>query len=155
MIEDIALWGNAAAVPIIVAITQFLKRSFPMKFKRRADVMSLLVSLMVCFGWWLYNTPEAVIIDQMDDGIIAITKGFIDLCIISFATWLSASKSYDLFLGDKKRAKQLDEHLVEKEKLRVELEAMKHANDEEPVDEPVDEDQDLAEKLREILEGRD
>jgi len=157
-LEDIALWGNAAAVPVIIAITQFLKRNFPGEFKRKADVISLLVSVIVCFGWWFYNTPDAQILAHYQAGVIQMVKGFINLLIVSFATWLSVGKCYDIFLGEKKRTRRLDEHLVEKEKLRVELEAVK--NDQpEPRDpqefEPLTKNVELSEKLRSILEGRD
>lgn len=156
--EDIALWGNAAAVPIIIAITQFLKNNFPKRFKRRADVISLLVSVAVCMGWWVYTTPEAEIIARYQSGIISTVKGGIDLLIVSFATWLSATKSYDFFLGEKKRAKELDDHLIEKEKLRVELEAVRNDGKEPTNNGAVGtftEDVEFSEKLRAILEERD
>lgn len=154
MDDFVALLGNAAAVPVIIAITQLLKKNFATQFKRRADVISLLVSLGVCTGWWFYNTPEVEIVIRLGGGAISIIKATIDMVIISFATWLSASKSYDLFFGEKKRAKELDVHLVEKEKLRVELEAVRNGHEpteNEPIEEPVD----LTKKLHAILEGRD
>ncbi len=114
--EEFALLGNAAAVPVIIGITQLLKKNFSFKYK--ADVVSALVSIIVCPLWWFYNTPEEVILDALDDGIVSTIKFGMQLLFISGATWLSATKSYDLFSGNKKREasvaadkKQLEERI--------------------------------------------
>src|SRR5262245_1079030 len=104
--EDLSLLGNAAAVPIIVAITQFLKKNF--NFKRKANVISLLVSFGVCIGWEFYYTPAEQLLELWGNGVISTGKHGIHLTLVSIATWLSASKSYDLFVGDKKRGKEMD-----------------------------------------------
>lgn len=143
--EDFTAWGNAAAVPLVVAITQILKRIF--NFKRKADVISLLVSLAVCFGWEFYHTPEAELFILWTSSLVSTVKHLIDLLIVSFATWMSASKTYDLFLGEKRRAQELNTHLEEKEALKQEVETLKNGTQSS---EAVSVDQ----KVREILEGK-
>ena len=144
-------------MPAIVAITQFLKKTFPGKFKRKSDLLAFLVSVVVCAGWWLYTTPEIEIVAYYQGGPVAGIKGFIDLLIVSFATWLSSSKSYDFFLGDRKRDREIDEQLIEKQKLRSELQAVKSGR-QEPEDSQIPnqnmEYMEVSKKLRDILEGR-
>lgn len=147
MDPDISLLGNVAAVPIIVAITQFLKKSF--NFSRKSDVISLLVSFLVCSGWEFYHTADADILLMWTAPLIAKIRHTIDLIIVSFATWLSASKSYDLFIGDKKWNKQMEEIHTEKEDLKKQVEVL--TNEHEPT-EPLAEDAVLDQRLREILE---
>jgi hypothetical protein len=149
---DLSVLGNAAAVPIVVAITQFLKKSFD--FKRKADVISLLVSLVVCFGWEFYHTAEADLFLLWGTTIISNLKHAISLLVISFATWLSASKSYDLFLGDKKRNDVLNQHIQEKEELQKQVEELKAGN-EQTVAAPTEEPSDVDDRLRTILEGKE
>ena len=110
--EEFALLGNAAAVPIIVGITQLLKKNFSFKYK--SDVVSFVVSLIICPLWWFYNTPEEHIVDTFDDGIVSTLKFGMQLFLISVATYMTASKSYDMFSGNKKR---VDKHTNEKEEL--------------------------------------
>lgn len=102
--DDLTLWGNAAAVPIVIALTQLCKRSLGLNITRRGDVYSFCISLIVCSGWWIYNTPEEEILAVLQSGPIGMIKAFIDLLIVSFATWLSASKSYDLLIAPRKRS---------------------------------------------------
>lgn len=141
--EDLSLLGNAAAVPIIIAITQFLKRNF--NFKRKSEVMSLLVSLGVCFGWEFYYTPKEQLILWWGSGIIPLVKHAITLLLVSVATWLSASKSYDFFVGERKIRRELDSHMEEKESLKKKVQELeeqtKGAGDVE-----------LDQKIRDILE---
>lgn len=151
--DEIILLGNAAAVPMIIAITQWLKNNFATQFKRRADVISLIVSFVVCIGWWLYHTPEVEIINSLTGDWITIMKSIITMITISVATWLSSKGSYDLFLGEKKRTRKLNTHLIENKKLRKELEAVRNEY-ETRKKVPTSEVIDLAEKLRSILEGR-
>lgn len=148
--EDLSLLGNAAAVPIIVAITQFLKRNF--NFKRKADVISLLVSFGVCLGWEFYYTP----VDQLSllwgSGFVDTGKHIIHLVLVSVATWLSASKSYDLLLGEKKRHREIGDHIEEKESLRKEVEKLK--NDHGEKSELTEDILEVDSKVRDILERR-
>lgn len=110
--EEFALLGNVAAVPIIIGTTQFLKKNFSFKYK--SDVVSFVVSLIICPLWWLYNTPEAQVVDMFDDGVAATLKFIIELFLISVATYMTASKSYDMFSGNKKRDVK---HTIEKDEL--------------------------------------
>lgn len=147
MDPDISLLGNAAAVPIIIAITQALKKNF--NFNRKADVISLLVSFAVCFGWQFYHAADADVMLMLAAPLITKIRYTIDLVVVSFATWLSASKSYDLFIGDKKWDKKMEEIHTEKEDLKKQVEVLKNGNGHT---EPVEEDPELDQRLRDILE---
>lgn len=147
--EDLSLLGNAAAVPVIIAITQFLKKNFD--FNRKADAIAFLVSLAVCFGWEFYYTPTEELIALWSGGYIDTLKHIIYQVLVSIATWMSASKSYDLVLGEKKRRQEMDTHLEEKEALRNEVKQLKNGNGETKDNEVVEIDQ----KVRDILEGRE
>ena len=144
--EDLSLLGNAAAVPIIIAITQFLKRNF--NFKRKSEVSSLLVSLLVCFGWEFYYTSPEQLILWWANGIIPILKHTIYLLMVSCATWLSASKSYDFFLGEKKTQKVIKEHCEEKEKLKKQVQELQNGKDGQTNGSGAE----LDEKIRDLLE---
>ncbi len=152
---DLTLLGNAAAVPIIIGITQLLKKNFSFRYK--ADVVSALVALLVCPLWWFYNTDAVVIQDALDDGTVATMKFIIHQCVVAGATWLSATKSYDLFLGSKKRT---EKHAVEKEHilsnnnaLSTRIQELENGLDGGGNDELVDKGE-IDGKLLEILEGR-
>jgi len=116
---DISVLGNAAAVPIIIAITQFLKKNFD--FTRNGDVFSLLISIVVCWSWEFYYTPEDQLTLLWGLTLVAKGKHAISLLVVSFATWLSASKTYDLFIGDKKRVAALNEAHGKREELEKQL----------------------------------
>lgn len=152
MEPDLSVLGNAAAVPIVIAVTQFLKKSF--NFKRSADVISLLVSLGVCWGWEFYHTPEGELLVVWGATLVSKLKHTIELMIVSFATWLSASKSYDLFVGERKRNVALNQHIQEKETLLKEVETLRNGHG-TPEPEPTEEPVDLDDRLRDILEGKD
>jgi len=141
--EDFALLGNAAAVPIIIGITQLLKKNFSFKYK--ADVVSGAVALIVCPLWWFYNTPEAVILDALDDGVVATVKFAMQLLLISGATWLSATKSYDLFAGNKKRE-------TEKQELKAKITELE-SKPEGGAEDDDNDDPEIVDRLRQILEG--
>ncbi len=148
--EEFALLGNAAAVPIIIGTTQLLKKNFSFKYK--SDVVSFVVSLIICPLWWFYNTPEAQVVDMFDDGVVATLKFIMELFLISVATYMTASKSYDMFSGNKKR---VEKHTNEKEELHgriAELEERMETGG-EPADEPNDEIE-IRDKLLEILGER-
>ena len=153
--EDFALLGNAAAVPIIMAITQLLKKNFSFRYK--ADVVSFVVALVICPLWWFYNTTEVDIIDAFDDGIVPSIKFVMAQVLIGIATWLSATKSYDLFSGNKKRT---DKHAGEIHKIQTDNETLsahivklENGSGSGGNDEPTDEDE-VSDKLLDILEGR-
>ena len=148
--EEFALLGNAAAVPIIIGATQLLKKNFSFKYK--SDVVSFVVSLIICPLWWFYNTPEAQVIDMFDDGVVPTVKFIMELFLISVATYMTASKSYDMFSGNKKRT---EKHTIEKDELRVQIDDLKHTleNGVKPEDEP-DDANEISDKLLDILEGR-
>ncbi len=144
--EDLTVLGNAAAVPIIIFLTQLLKKNF--KFNRGSDFMALLLAIVVCSAWELYNiTPEAL--QEISVGFIAKFRFGIDLIITSFATWLAASKVYDLGHGTKKKAKRVAE---EKQELRNEIVKLKNGNGD--ADEEIVENAEVVDKLRNILEER-
>ena len=144
--EDLTLLGNAAAVPIIIFLTQFLKKKF--RFKRGSDFMALLLTLIVCGGWEVYNiTPE--VLQELSVGFIVKFRFGVDLVITSFATWLAASKIYDLGHGEQKKAKRT---AADKHELKKEIEKLKNGNGD--TDEQIVEDFEVAAKLRTILEER-
>jgi len=149
-LEELALLGNAAAVPIIIGTTQLLKKNFSFRYK--SDVVSFVVSLIICPLWWFYNTPEAQIIDTLDDGVVSTFKFGMELFLISVATYMTASKSYDMLSGNKRRT---EKHTNEKEELHgriAELEQQMETGG-EPADES-NETLEIRNKLLEILGER-
>lgn len=171
--EEFTLLGNAAAVPVVVAITQLLKKN--LSFKYKSDFVSFAVAIVVCFGWKFYNMEPQPLESLFASGWIVVTKEVMHQLIVSFATWLSASKSYDLFYGVKKReAKHLGEKKDLEKKYVVEKVALEEkivVRDEEKSTlqkqvtdlekelngdrdgEEVEEDAQLDATLRSILEG--
>jgi len=146
-LEDLTVLGNAAAVPIIIFLTQLLKKNI--KFQNGSDLMALLLSLIVCSGWEVYNlTPEAS--QELSMGFIVKFRFGVDLIVVSFATWLAASKIYDLGHGSKKRSKKVE---VEKQTLRTEIEQLKKNGNGDSNEETV-ETPEISDKLRAILEER-
>jgi len=153
-LEDFSLLGNAAAVPIVIAATQLLKKNFSFKYK--ADVVSFGVAMIICPLWWFYNTPEAGIIDALNDGIVPTTKFIIQQFLIAVATYMSASKSYDLFSGNKKREDRRASDRAEKEELQTkvqQLEVLTMESGGKYEDEP-DDSNEISDKLLEILGER-
>lgn len=145
--EDLTILGNAAAVPIIIFLTQLLKKNI--KFQHSSDLMALLLSLVVCSGWEIYNlTPE--VIDELSAGFIVKFRFAVDTLIISFGTWLAASKIYDLGHGSKKRSKKVQ---IEKQALKTEIEQLKKNGNGDNNEETM-ETSDISDKLRAILEER-
>ena len=144
--EDLSVLGNAAAVPIIILLTQLLKKN--LNFKRGSDALALLLAVVVCSGWEIYNiTPEEI--QELSVGFIVKFRFGVDLIITSFATWLAASKVYDLGHGQKKQAKQVE---AEKKELNDEIIKLKNGNGQGEADEEIMENPEIANKLREILE---
>ncbi len=148
--EEFALLGNAAAVPIIIGTTQLLKKNFSFKYK--SDVVSFVVSLIICPLWWFYNTPEAQVVDMFDDGVVSTLKFIMELFLISVATYMTASKSYDMFSGNKKR---VEKHTTEKDELQEKINEleMNLENGGKPADES-NEEIEIRDKLLEILGER-
>ena len=145
--EDLTVLGNAAAVPIIIFLTQLLKKNF--KFSRGSDFMALLLAVVVCSGWELYNiTPEAL--RELSGGFIVKFRFGVDLVVTSFATWLAASKVYDLGHGQKKKAKRV---AAEKKELHDEIVKLKNGNGNGEADEKTVENSEISDKLRSILEA--
>lgn len=145
--DDLTVLGNAAAVPIIIFLTQFLKKNF--KFKRGSDFMALLLAIAVCSGWELYNiTPETL--QELSAGFIVKFRFGVDLVVTSFATWLAASKVYDLGHGQKKKHIRVE---AEKRKLKDEIVKLKNGNNHGEVDEETVETVEDSDKLRSILEA--
>ena len=135
--------------------TQLLKSK--LNFKYKADVVSLFVAMIVCPMWWFYNTPPAEIAEALSHGTIASVKFGMTQVMVAIATWFTATKSYDMALGNKKRQ---DKHNAEKEEIHthnktlsdrvVELENGKGSGGINELDDPSEVDN----KLSDILEGR-
>lgn len=157
--EDLSVLGNAAAVPIVITITQMLKRN--LKVKYGSDIMALVVSLLLCFGWGLYVMDEAAFYVLAESSALLKFRWGISQMIVGFATWLSASKLYDLGYGKKKQEKEfeqdkqkvVEEVVKEKEKLQEEVVKLKK-NGNGGEDEPIEEDPEVSSKLLEILKER-
>ena len=146
--EDLIVLGNAAAVPIIIFLTQVLKKNF--NFSYKSDFLALILALIVCSCWEIYNiTPETI--QELSVGLVAKFRFGVDLVITSFATWLAASKLYDLGHGNKKKAKKV---AAEKHILEEEIEKLRNGNGNGDVDEETTESPENTDKLRDILEGR-
>ena len=156
--EDLTVLGNAAVVPVVITITQFLKRNF--STRRAPELVALGVSLILCFGWDLYTADIAQLRGVFESGNLEIFRWGIKNLIISFATWLSASKLYDFTYGEKKTQRKFEDINKQKELLQSEVTELRHGRDgadlstEEPIDEAMEEDPNLSSKLQNILEGR-
>lgn len=157
--EDLSVLGNAAAVPIVITITQMLKRN--LKVKYGSDIMALIVSLFLCFGWELHVMDEAAFYVLAESSALIKFRWGITQMIVGFATWLSASKLYDLGYGEKKLKKKIEEekeqivkvHVEEAEKLKEEVVKLKKSGN-GGEDEPIEEDPEVSSKLLEILKER-
>ncbi len=152
-LTGLGLVGNAAAIPIVIAITQFLKKNFSFRYK--SSVVSMIVTLLVCLALFFYNTPLPELEILFGQHWVLVTRRIMDQFIIAFFTYLSASKSYDLFHGNKKRSKvvsaQLELHMTEKAQLKKEITKLKNGHGDS--DENTEEDLVVSDKLRAILEG--
>jgi hypothetical protein len=127
-------------------------------FKYGSDLLALAIAFVLCFGWTFYNmSQEGFFLWQQMNSLETFRWG-IDQLIVGFATWLAASKIYDLGHGNKKRTQQvvaLEDEIV---KLRN-----GHSNEEEEADDEgsgeadgqAKEDSTVSDKLRDILEGKD
>jgi len=140
--------GNMGVVPIVIFITQAIKKRIG-DFKYGSDLLAAILSLVLCIGWeFYYMTAEAYTAWSSLSGL-----GFFQWAVVmvgtGFATWLAASKIYDLGHGNKKRAgKVIEERKILEEKIVV---LQNGTGNGEKHEEPVEED-DLSSRLREILE---
>ena len=142
--------GNAAAVPIIIFLTQMIKKRIG-DFKYGTDVLSLIISFVLCIGWtFYYMTPETYGEWAALNGL-ELFKWGIDQLIAGFATWLAASKIYDLSHGNKKRQRRVEQVKVELEEKIIILQ--NGTGNGEKHEETVEET-DLSSRLREVLEER-
>jgi len=146
--EDLSILGNAAAVPFVVAITQVLKKNLQWDFEHGSNLLALVVALVFCTGWEIYNLDAAALDVIAMGGFLGKFRYGVDLVITSFGTWLSASKIYDLSYGHKRRHSAIEQ---EKDELRGEISKLKESQGD--VDEDVDDDPEVSAKLRKILEG--
>lgn len=140
--EGLEILGNAGVVPIVIFLTQLIKKKVG-KFKYGSDVLALGLSLVLCLGWeFYYMSIEAFQTWQAMTGLETFRWG-IDQLITGFATWLAASKIYDLGHGNKKK---------EQEKVKLQAEIVKLKNGHGDQNEQTEEDPVVADRLRKILE---
>ena len=151
--DDLSVLGNAAAVPIVITITQIIKRNA--NWKRAPEIISLGVALVLCLGWNLYEiTPEEMNLLLLA-GPLGLFKWIVNTVIVGFATWLSASKLYDLGYGEKKTQQKFEKINQQKDALTVEVMRLSNpTSDEEGSDGAVEKDGNLSNRLEDILEGR-
>lgn len=154
-LQGLEALGNAGAVPIIIFLTQLIKKKIG-NFKYGTDALALFLSFGLCTGWeFYYMTEETYKAWQALNGLGLFHWG-VDQVIVGFATWLAASKIYDLAHGNKKRGKkvstQLEIHMTEKVKLQEEIVKLKNGHNGD-TDGPNEEDPEVSDKLRDILEG--
>jgi hypothetical protein len=147
--EDLSALGNVALVPVVIFVTQTLKKR--LNFKRGPDALALLVSVCLCFGQDLYTaTPEYIQQTIWGAGVFTTFRWMVDNFIVSFATWLSASKLYDLGYRDKKTDKKMKEIEQKKTELETEIVKLKVGG----THEVVEQNPSVSKKLQDILEGR-
>ena len=146
--------GNASVVPVVIFLTQILKK-YIADFKYRTDMVALLLSFVLCIGWAFYNMAPSEFYALIHADFHFQFKYTVDQLVVGFATWLAASKLYDLGHGDKKRNREVSEkiekHITEKVQLADEIIKLKNGHGDR--DEQVDENPVISDKLREILGG--
>jgi hypothetical protein len=150
-VEGLEALGNAGVVPIIIFLTQMIKTKIG-DFKYGSDVLALGMSMVLCVGWTFYYMDPSDFNLWLATGALIKFKWGINQLIVGFATWLAASKIYDLGHGNKKR-----EGLVIQEKKVLEEKIVVLQNgtgNGEKHEEPVEE-ADLSSRLREVLEERE
>ena len=153
-LQGLEALGNAGAVPIIIFLTQLIKKKIG-DFKYGSDLLALLLSFGLCTGWEFYYMSAETFAQWSAYNGLQLFHWGIDQLITGFATWLAASKVYDLAHGNKKRGKevsvQLNRHLTEKVELQEEIVKLKNGHGD--TDEQTKEDPVVSDKLREILGG--
>lgn len=154
-LEGLEVLGNAGAVPVVIFLTQLAKKKIG-SFKYGSDVLALVLSLVLCFGWEFYYMTPAEYQEWLGLTGRMTFKWGIDQLIAGFATWLAASKIYDLSHGNKKKEKEvsqlIERELTEKVELQKEIVKLKNGNGDKK-DEQTKEDPVVSDKLREILGG--
>jgi hypothetical protein len=153
-LEGLEALGNAGVVPIVIFLTQLIKKKIG-DTKYGSDLLALLLSFLLCIGWeFYYMTAEAYTTWTALNGL-GLFKWGIQQGVAGFATWLAASKVYDLAHGNKKRDKhvstQLEIQMTEKVHLQEEIVKLKNGHGDK--DEQAEEAPEVSDKLREILEG--
>ena len=147
--EGLEALGNAAAVPVIIFLTQLVKKRIG-DFKYGSDALALFLSFILCTGWFFYEmTPAEYAVWAAYSGLDLFKWG-IDQTLVGFATWLAASKIYDLSHGTKKKAQKVE---AEKQELKNEIVKLKNGDGHGEDDEETVENSEIADKLRDILEG--
>ena len=153
-LQGLEALGNAGAVPIIIFLTQLIKKKIG-DFKYGTDVLALLLSFALCTGWEFYYMTAETYAQWAAYNGLELFKWGIDQVLVGFATWLAAGKIYDLAHGNKKRDKkistQLEIQLTEKGQLQEEILKLKNGHGD--TDGQVEEDPEVSDKLRNILEG--
>ncbi len=152
--EGLEALGNMGVVPIVIAVTQIVKRRIG-DFKYGSDVLALLLSFSLCVGWeFYYMTPETYYTWTALSGL-ELFKWGVGMIGKGLGTWFSASKLYDFSHGNRKRdqevSTQLEGHITEKTKLQDEITKLKNGHGDS--DEHTEEDLVVSDKLRAILEG--
>ena len=148
--EGLEALGNAGVVPIIIFLTQLIKTKIG-DFKYGSDMLALGMSMVLCVGWTFYYMSPTDFDLWVATNFLAKFKWGINQVIVGFATWLAASKIYDLGHGNKKReTKVIEEKKILEEKIII---LQNGTGNGESYEEPVEET-DLSSRLREILEER-
>jgi hypothetical protein len=154
MLKGLEALGNAGVIPIVIFLTQIIKKKVG-SFRYGSDIIALFLSFILCTGWTFYNMSPADFQLWSEGTSLFKFKHGIDQLIIGFATWFSASKIYDLGHGNKKRGQavstQLEIHMSDKIKLQEEIVKLKNGGGD--TDGQTQEDPIISNKLREILEG--
>jgi hypothetical protein len=147
-VEGLEALGNAGVVPIIIFLTQLIKTKIG-DFRYGSDVLALGMSMVLCVGWTFYYMSTSDFDLWAATNFLEKFKWGINQLIVGFATWLAASKIYDLGHGNKKREVKVTE---ERKLLEEKIVGLENGNGNgEPHEVPVEED-DLSSRLREILE---
>lgn len=152
--EGLEALGNMGVVPIVIFLTQMIKRRVG-DFKYGSDVLALLLSFGLCVGWeFYYMTAEAFGVWSALNGL-ELFKWGVGMVGKGLGTWFSASKIYDFSHGNKKRDKavstQLEIHMTEKVELQEQIVKLKNGHGD--TDEQTEENPVVSDKLREILGG--
>lgn len=142
--------GNMGVVPIVIFITQAIKKRIG-DFKYGSGALTALLSFILCIGWeFYYMTPEAYTAWTALTGL-----GFFQWGVLmagqGFMTWMAASKIYDIGHGNKKRQRRVDQVKIELEEKIIVLQ--NGTGNGEKHEEAVEET-DLSSRLREVLEER-
>lgn len=138
--------GNVGVVPIIIFLTQLIKKKIG-DFRYGSDVLALLLSFVLCIGWEFYYMSPVDYLSWSTLSGLGFFKWGVLISGTSLATWLASSKIYDLGHGNKKReGKVIEEKKVLEEKI-ITLQNGNGERHEESVGE-----NEISSQLRKILE---